>query len=82
MQPLSFRSSLSAPAEISAPKLSVTEAVNIPTPLPCPCDESANAMAEVDAALARVGKQQKGFDRSWRQLVPMAPPARRRHGTA
>ena len=46
-------------AEVSAPTLSVTEAVNMPTPLPYPYNESADAMAEVNAALARAQESDK-----------------------
>ncbi len=48
-----------AHAEVSAPELSVTEAVNMPTPLPYPYDESADAMAEVNTALARAQESNK-----------------------
>jgi thiol:disulfide interchange protein len=48
-----------AHAEVSAPALSVTEAANMPTPLPYPYNESADAMAEVDAALARAQESNK-----------------------
>ncbi|MEE8439500.1 MAG: thioredoxin family protein [Micropepsaceae bacterium] len=48
-----------AHAEGSAPTLSVAEAVNMPTPLPYPYDESADAMAVVDAALARAEENGK-----------------------
>ncbi len=48
-----------AQADMSAPTLSVAEAVNMPTPLPFPYDESADAMAAVDAALARAEESGK-----------------------
>ncbi len=50
---------VTARAEVRAPNIGVTEAVNMPTPLPYPYDESANAMAEVDAALARAQESNK-----------------------
>jgi len=48
-----------AQAGVSAPQLGVVEAVNMPTPLPYPYNESADAMAEVNAALARAEENGK-----------------------
>jgi thioredoxin-related protein len=46
-------------AAVEAPRLSVTEAEDLPTPLPTPYDEEADAMAAVDAAMARANANGK-----------------------
>ncbi len=48
-----------AASELPAPRLSITRAENLPTPLPYPYDEEADAMAEVDAALMRARESGK-----------------------
>jgi thiol-disulfide isomerase/thioredoxin len=48
-----------AQAEIVAPKLSIVDAANMPTPLPYPYNESVDPMAEVNAALARAEENGK-----------------------
>jgi thiol-disulfide isomerase/thioredoxin len=46
-------------AEVSAPRLSIQQAENLPTPLPYPYDTDADAMADVDAAITRASANGK-----------------------